>query len=178
MFHLNEIRKQTDGLTFHQELEVADTLTSRAPEILTLSPVTVTGQVRHERGLYLLDYTMSYELTLPSSRSLTPVLVTNSRAVSEVFISAADVASQQELVEEDLVLILEEDRIDLAESVVDNILLNLPIRVLTPEEEADDALPSGQSWTVLTESQYAAQKQADKEANSPFAGLAGLFGDD
>lgn len=178
MFSLTEIKKASDGLTFERELVVEDQLLARAPEILAAGPVTVTGQVRHERGLYLLDYTMTYDLTLPSSRSLDPVLVANSRAVNEVFIEADQVALQKELVEEDLVLILETPAIDLEESVIDNILLNLPIRVLSPEEEAEDQLPSGESWTVLTESQYAAQQQADKEANSPFAGLAGLFDED
>ena len=43
---------------------------------------------------------------------------------------------KKELVEENLVLILNDDTIDLNESILDNILLNIPLRVLTPEEES------------------------------------------
>lgn len=178
MFRLTDIRKQPDGITFQQTLHLEEVLKAREPEILALGPVSVQGQVSHDQGLYLLTYTMTYQLTLPSSRSLEPVLLDNSQAVHEVFIAASDVAAKQELVDDDLVLIVEGDHIDLTESVVDNILLNLPSRVLTPEEEEQEDLPSGQNWSVLTESQYDAQKQAEKEASSPFAGLAGLFSED
>lgn len=175
MFSLIEIKKASDGLSFERELVVKDQLMAREPEVLDLSPVTVTGRVYKDRGLYFLDYQMTYTLTLPSSRSLVPVALEHSRAVNEVFIEADQVAAQKELVEEDLVLILEGPAIDLEESVLDNILLNLPIRVLSPEEEADDQLPSGDSWALLTESQYQAQQEEQKAANNPFASLTGLF---
>lgn len=178
MFRLTDIRKQVAGIPFQQELQVAELLKTREPDILDISPVTVQGQVSHDQGLYLLTYTMTYRLTLPSSRSLTPVTFDNSQAIHEVFIAAADVQSQRDLVEEELVLIVEGDSIDLTESVVDNILLNLPSRVLTADEEKADELPSGQDWSVLTESQYQAQQEEQKAANNPFAGLTGLFSDD
>ncbi len=41
----------------------------------------------------------------------------------------------QEVLDDDLVLPIENGEIDLAESVSDNILLNIPIKVLTAEEE-------------------------------------------
>lgn len=178
MFYLAEIRKHSEGVVIDQVSDIKAALLERSPEILDVSPVVVKGQISHEAGLYLLTYEMTYTITLPSSRSLEPVALENSQAVNEVFIEQKDVATKTELVEEDLVLILEDEQIDLVDSLVDNILLNLPSRVLTAQEEADDDLPSGTNWSVLTESQYEAQKQADKEANSPFAGLSGLFDQD
>lgn len=175
MFYLSDIRKNPDGISFNRELKVTDTIQQREPSILDISPITVSGQLRKEQDLYLLDYTMTYSITLPSSRSLLPVSLDNSQAVNEVFIEAAKQAAQRDLVEENLVLILEEDHIDLTESVLDNILLNLPIKVLSPEEEASEQLPSGQNWTMLTENQYQASQEEQRAANNPFAGLDGLF---
>lgn len=175
MFQLLTIRKAAEGLTFDQTLDLKASLLEREPEILDLSPVAVKGQVSYEGGLYVLAYQAHYTITLPSSRSLTPVALDQTLEVHELFVAAGEQGRQSDLIDDDLLLVLEEDHIDLEESLVDNILLDLPSRVLTPEEAADDQLPSGDSWSLMTESQYEAQKEAEKEANNPFAGLSGLF---
>ena len=86
-----------------------------------------------------------------------------------------DYALQKELVEENLVLILDGDTINLDESILDNILLNIPLRVLTPEEESGQISLSGNDWEVLSEEDFAALQQEKKEASNPFAQLNGLF---
>lgn len=177
MFRLVEIRKAADGLNINQALTLEEALKERAAEVIGLSPVQIQGQVSHENGLYLLDYQMTYTITLPSSRSLQPVDLMMEVPVNEVFITEADAADKAELIEEDLVMVLDEDSIDLQESVLDNILLNLPIQVLTDDEKNSADLPSGQNWSVMTESQYQAQKEEEKQANNPFASLNGLFDD-
>lgn len=53
-----------------------------------------------------------------------------------------------------MVLVVEDDHIVLDESVADNILLAIPIKVLTPEEEAGQELPSGQAWALMTEEDF------------------------
>lgn len=177
MYHLVEIRKNSEGLSIDRALQVEEALKERAAEVLALSPVLVKGRVSYDAGLYLLDYQMSYTITLPSSRSLEPVDLVIELPVNEIFIAANQATDKAELVEEDMVMVLEEDFIDLTESVLDNILLNLPIRVLTAEEEQETDLPSGQNWSVMTESQYEAHKEEEKQANNPFASLNGLFED-
>ena len=57
------------------------------------------------------------------------------------------------------------------------ILLNIPLRVLTPEEESGQISLSGKDWEVLSEEDFAALKQGEKEASNPFAQLNGLFDD-
>ena len=74
-----------------------------------------------------------------------------------------------------LVLPIENEEINLTESVADNILLHIPLKVLTSEEKASDCMPSGNDWQVMTEEEYQKSKQAQKEKNSPFASLQGLF---
>ncbi len=120
---------------------------------------------------------MTYDITLASSRSLQPVVLHEVQNVNELFVANEAVLKEQDLIDEDMVLVVEDDHIVLDESVADNILLAIPIKVLTPEEEAGQELPSGKAWALMTEEDFQ-QKLKRKEANSPFAQLQGLFGDE
>lgn len=175
MLILNEIKKNADGLSFDENLDIKEQLMPRNPEVLDISDVVVRGHVSYDDGLYVLSYVMSYEITLPSSRSMEPVVLPQAEEVTEVFVASDDFMAKQELVEENLALILEEDYIDLAESAIDNILLAIPMRVLTPEEAKSEELPSGNSWSVLTEEQYQDLQAEKKKESSPFSALDGLF---
>ena len=160
MIYLSEVRKSPEGLAFNEAPSLLESIKERYDQVLNLEQLQASGQVVYDNGLYLLDYQLSYDITLPSSRSL-----------------EADAALQKELVEENLVLILNDDTIDLNESILDNILLNIPLRVLTPEEESGQISLSGKDWEVLSEEDFAALKQGEKEASNPFAQLNGLFDD-
>lgn len=170
-----EIRKNPEGLAFDQELDLLKELQKRNPEILDLKNVTATGRVAYDTGLYVLDYQLSYTIVLASSRSMEPVELQESYPVTEVF--AEDVQSDEDIeaLEEDLILPIEGGKIDLSESVADNILLNIPLKVLTPEEEAGQGFIEGNDWKILSEEEYQAAQAIKKEENSPFAGLNGLF---
>ena len=74
-----------------------------------------------------------------------------------------------------MILPIEGGKIDLSESVADNILLNIPLKVLTPEEEDGQGFIEGNDWKILSEEEYQAAQAIKKEENSPFAGLQGLF---
>ncbi len=170
-----EIRKNPEGLAFNQELDLLKDLQKRNPEILDLKNVTATGGVAYDTGLYVLDYQLTYTIVLASSRSMEPVELQESYPVTEVF--AEDVQSEADIeaLEEDLILPIEGGKIDLSESVADNILLNIPLKVLTPEEEAGQGFIEGNDWKILSEEEYQAAQVIKKEENSPFAGLNGLF---
>lgn len=170
-----EIRKNPEGLAFDQELDLLKELQKRNPEILDLKNVTATGRVAYDTGLYVLDYQLSYTIVLASSRSMEPVDLQESYPVTEVF--AEDVRSDADIeaLEEDLILPIEGGKIDLSESVADNILLNIPLKVLTPEEEDGQGFIEGNDWKILSEEEYQAAQAIKKEENSPFAGLQGLF---
>jgi len=148
MLHIQEIRKNPDGLAFEKKL--------------------------YEDGLYFLDYDLSYTITLTSSRSMEPVEFKESYLVNEIFMEEGQAASQ-DMIDQDLVLPIENGEINVAESVADNILMNIPLKILTAEEEAGQGFLSGQDWQVMTEEEFAAAQEAQKEKNNPFAGLQGLF---
>lgn len=178
MFHIYDIQKNPDGISFDKTLDLQEELQARNGEVLGLSPVQVTGNIRFESGFFFLDYQMTYDITLASSRSLKPVVLHEVQNVNELFVANEAVLKEQDLIDEDMVLVVEDDQIVLDESVADNILLAIPIKVLTPEEEAGTDLPSGQAWALMTEEDFQQKAQEKKEANSPFAQLQGLFGDE
>ncbi|MCK3902382.1 DUF177 domain-containing protein [Streptococcus suis] len=175
MFHIYDIQKNPDGISFEKTLDLQEELQARNSEVLGLSPVQVSGNVRFESGFFFLDYQITYDITLASSRSLQPVLLHEVQEVNELFVANEAVLKEQDLIDEDMVLVVEDDHTVLEESVADNILLAIPIKVLTPEEEAGTDLPSGQAWTLMTEEAFQQDVQEKKEANSPFAQLQGLF---
>ena len=173
--YTQEIRKNPEGLAFDQELDLLKDLQKRNPEILDLKNVTTTGRVAYDTGLYILDYQLSYTIVLASSRSMEPVELQESYPVTEVFAEDVQSDADIEALEEDLILPIEGGKIDLSESVADNILLNIPLKVLTPEEEAGQGFIEGNDWKILSEEEYQAAQAIKKEENSPFAGLNGLF---
>ena len=170
-----EIRKNPEGLAFDQELDLLKDLQKRNPEILDLKNVTATGRVAYDTGLYVLDYQLNYTIVLASSRSMEPVELQESYPVTEVFAEDVQSDADIEALEEDLILPIEGGKIDLSESVADNILLNIPLKVLTREEEAGQGFIEGNDWKILSEEEYQASQAIKKEENSPFAGLQGLF---
>ena len=170
-----EIRKNPEGLAFNQELDLLKDLQKRNPEILDLKNVTATGGVAYDTGLYVLDYQLTYTIVLASSRSMEPVELQESYPVTEVFAEDVQSDADIEALEEDLILPIEGGKIDLSESVADNILLNIPLKVLTLEEEAGQGFIEGNDWKIMTEEEYQKAQALKKEENSPFAGLQGLF---
>ena len=173
--YTQEIRKNPEGLSFDQKMDLLKELQKRNPEILDLKDVKATGRVAYDTGFYVLDYQLTYTIVLASSRSMEPVEIKESYPVTEVF--AEDVQSEADIeaLEEDLILPIEGGKIDLSESVEDNILLNIPLKVLTPEEEAGQGFIEGNDWKIMTEEEYQEAQALKKEENSPFAGLQGLF---
>ncbi len=178
MFSILEIKKNSDGIAFDRSLDIKEKLQARDEDILDVKDVRATGHLSYDDGLYLLQYTLGYTLTLPSSRSMQPVEFHQEELVSEIFVEASDLADKEELVRENLAMVIEDGFIDLEESVIDNILLGIPMQVLSEEEQASAEMPSGNHWSVLTEEQYDALQDEKKKTNNPFASLGGLFDDE
>ena len=176
--NIQEIRKQPEGLHFEQTLDLAADLRARNQEIIDVKDIVAIGKVQYEDLMFFLDYQLSYTIVLASSRSMEPVELNESYPVTEVFMEGATNQLDQEVLDDDLVLPIENGEIDLSESVSDNILLNIPIKVLTAEEEAGKGFVSGNDWQIMSEEEYQAQQAVKKEENSPFAGLQGLFDGD
>ncbi|MDR0297497.1 MAG: YceD family protein [Streptococcaceae bacterium] len=165
---LQEIQRERE-IAFDESIALTEVIQSREPSILSLSALTVKGTIRFEDGYYDLVYTASYTITLPSSRSLTPVAREVVLDVAETF---SDAASADE---NEAVLALESDEISLDDSLADNVLLEIPLQILTADEEKNEKLPSGNAWQVLSEEDYAALQKEEKQKSNPFSNLGKIF---
>ena len=73
MLNIQEIKKNAGGLQFDQEFDLAQELQERNREVLDIQKIVARGQAQYENGFYFLDYTLTYKITLASSRSMAPV---------------------------------------------------------------------------------------------------------
>ncbi|MDH6365261.1 uncharacterized protein M2139_002263 [Enterococcus sp. PF1-24] len=174
---LLELRKfQEEPLTFAETIDLKENLMNRDATILDVQPVVVDGLVTVSKGEYIVHYTISTTLTLPSSRSLTPVEYPLQLTVDEVFMTTEQYRQRNDLIPEEDIILLEADTIDLDISVADNILLAIPVQIFTAEEETATDLPKGSGWQVLSEADYHQQKEQAADTIDPrLAKLSELF---
>lgn len=158
---LQELRKyQESGLHFEERLDLTKQLLERDNQILGATIVEVVGTITIDSYGYLLQYRLKTTLTLPSSRSLEPVAVPLDFAVTEQFVTPEQFAQASEAMPEYEVLLLEGQTLDVVESILDNILLEIPLQVFTETEKTSQDLPKGQDWEVVSEEDYHKQKDA------------------
>jgi len=176
---LLELKKyQETPLMFEETLDLKSQLIKRDGQIIDLSPVKITGMMSVGKHEYLLHYRVETTITLPSTRSLTPVALPMDFTVDELFMTPEQFQRRDEMIPEEDVLIIEGQTISLDDSVADNLLLAIPMQVLTEEEKNSTEMPSGNDWAVLSEEDYANQKEAQAQQIDPrLAKLSELFND-
>lgn len=119
---LLELNKHREiPLEFSEELDVKQTLMARDNQLLDVSPAKVNGILSVEKKGYLLHYKLSVIVTIPSSRSLTPVAVPMELSVDEMFMTEEQFRGKDELISDEEIIVLDKPTIDLTESVEDNI---------------------------------------------------------
>ncbi|MGY3750679.1 YceD family protein [Vagococcus acidifermentans] len=177
---LLELNKfQHTQLEFDEVLDLEASLLERDREIIAVKPVHVSGFLSVEPDKYLAYFTVETVVTLPSSRSLTPVDVPLVFSTDETYMTTAQfqqIAGDDKDAEEEI-MILEKDTIDLIEAVEDFVLLNLPSQVLSEEEKQATELPKGEFWAIISEEDYEKQRQTTSEAevDPRLAKLSELF---
>lgn len=177
---LNELKRYlNEPFVFSGNVDLKESLVKREEEILDASPIHLDGILTVNEDELILHMNVSLELTLPSARSLEPVLFPMDFVIDEVFIPKSN-SYDKPVNEEDVVIYLEHDWIDLSESIEDSILLNLPLQVFTEEEEKNHEMPSGNSWTVISEEDYyhSEEKESEETVDPRFAGLKDFFKQD
>ncbi|OTN77169.1 hypothetical protein A5886_002265 [Enterococcus sp. 8G7_MSG3316] len=174
---LLELRKyQEEPLVFDETLDLKHQLIQRDGQILDLSPVKVKGFMSAGKHEYLLHYQVETTMTLPSTRSLAPVAFAFDFSVDECFMTPEQFQRRDETIVEEEVLLIDGQTISLDDSVADNLLLAIPLQVLTDEEKESTDMPSGNDWAVLSEEDYAKQKETQAQQVDPrLAKLSELF---
>lgn len=159
---IKQIREYKNELMdFDVELSVFEQVKSRNDEIIDLEKVRVAGYLSAQEQDIVLHCQLQTVITLPSSRSLKPVAVELNIPIRERYVYPEHAENIGDYVE--TTIELEHDYIDLETAVVDAILLNIPIRVIAPEE-AEGELPSGRDWQVITEEDYQTHQEQEKAA--------------
>ena len=146
---------------FDTEINVEEALKQRDDSILAVSPAHIKGFLVYQNESVVAQFTCDVDITLPSSRSLEPVVVPLSIEIVERYIPKGTSFEEQELTE--IVIPLETDWIDLQPAVEDHILLSIPLQVLSPEELSEDRMPSGQDWEVISQDELALRRTVAKE---------------
>ncbi|WP_125606577.1 DUF177 domain-containing protein [Lapidilactobacillus bayanensis] len=170
----------------HQAIKLDETddlfesLQKRLPELIAATPFVVKGTVRNDNLGWVSYLHVSGTLTLPSTRSLAPVELPVDLAIEELYV-LEEAQPTQEVQDEmdETVIVIEDDQIDLQRAIEDHIILAIPTQIFTPNEAANQTMPAGEGWSVISEDEYADQLDKEKEQPNPeFEKLKGLFGDD
>ena len=169
----NELKQAfANPIQFETTLDLTESLKARNKEILAVSKIEVNGIFSVDE-LGVLGYMrVKVKVTLPSTRSLKPSDVWLDFDLTEHYVSRHD-QDLSRFEDTDVVIVLEDDVLDLASVIEDNILLQIPMQVLTEDEQCQDAhLPSGKDWDVVYEDQL---KKHPKTGDPRFAKLKDLF---
>ena len=146
---------------FDTEINVEEALKQRDDSILAVSPAHIKGFLVYQNESVVAQFTCDVDITLPSSRSLEPVVVPLRIDIVERYIPSHLSVDEKELTE--IVMPLDGDWVDLEPAVEDHILLSIPLQVLSPEELSEDRMPSGQDWEVISQDELSLRRTVAKE---------------
>jgi uncharacterized protein len=133
----------SDVVRWQEEMTVDGAELGRA-DLLALSPIRASGELRAIEGGFLLNGAIEYHQGIACARCLEPVdqdvalsfdaFLVPSQARGSAKSGSADLDEEVELAAEDLSVTLVGDEIETGEFVVEQVLLNLPIRALCRED--------------------------------------------
>ncbi|TLQ20603.1 DUF177 domain-containing protein [Lentilactobacillus parafarraginis] len=167
----------TDPFTFNERLAIKDELLKRyADQVIDATDFQIDGTAFADRGDVIIDTHIVGKLVVPSSRSLAPVELPLDFSVEEYYVPSKAAESRYD--KDDVVFILgEEDEVDIRSAVIDNVILHIPMHILSPEEKAGKEMPSGHDWEVLSVDDYENQKAELKTVDPRLAKLKNFFKD-
>ncbi|GKT02528.1 YceD family protein [Furfurilactobacillus sp. WILCCON 0119] len=174
---LKELDKyRNEPLQIDETLDVKVDMMDRFDDrVIDIDPVKVVGSITVDRDDVLLDVHVSGQMVVPSSRSLEPAAFPFDFDMNEIYITEDSHFDRYE--ENETVLLLETQTIDLNEGVIDNIIAQIPMQILTDAERNGEDLPTGNGWSVISEDDYKADQEENQPIDPRLAKLKGLFPD-
>ena len=169
---------QNQPLVLDGKIDLTNSLKNRKKDLLDATPILVKGIISSEgNNQFIVDLTLDVTLTLPSTRSLTPVDFNLKVPLTELYLAPN---LSRDTIDDDLenrvVISLEQDILDLKKPIEDTILASIPMKVLSEEEiESKDRL-SGDDWELIFEDDLgsAISDESEVSANNPFGILKDL----
>lgn len=172
---VQDVRRYKDKpFEFEEKLDLTAELKKRSEDVLDAEPVEVKGQLFNDNGLVISDVKVKTTLKVPSTRSLLPVELPLEIRINEAY--NVDNVATEDLEDYNVVIPVDEEdpTVNVYESVIDNILLSIPQKVLTKKEAEENIMPSGKNWEVISEDDFKKQKE-EEHVNPEFAKLKDLF---
>ena len=175
-FTLNEIKKRAynEPFIFNKEVNLSE-LESMDNDIREIKPVQVQGQCTVDGDQLIFSLTIGGEMILPCARTLVDVLYPFEVQEVEIF-SISPYLSQEEI--EDEIHLVEGDVIDLKPCILENVLLAIPFRVFSDDEEAlSQAVLQGEGWEYMLEEDEEGLEEQDKTIDPRLKKLQSLLND-
>lgn len=141
----------SDGLTIEATVDLSE-LEQKNNDIRKIGPVSVKCESLKQDGLFHINLHITGEMILPCARTLIDVPYQFDIQTLELF---SDDQYFEESDESDIHKI-EGEILDLEPYIKENVILEIPFRVYASEDQIkENALSSGDGWSVMTEEQNA-----------------------
>lgn len=169
----SRIRNSSEPLThIERDVEMRPEFFKRSKDLLIdAKNIYVSGDLFYQEPFVTGNFHVTADLVVPSSRSLQSVKYHEDFTFTENYLDRKP--TKEELEDNDTIVKIENDVIDLQTAIEDNMLLNIPTTILTPEEKEKDIYPEGKGWEVVSESAFEEGKK--NQVNPAFAKLKVLF---
>ena len=169
----SKIKNASEPLThIERDVELRPEFFKRSKELLIdAKNVHLSGELFYQEPFVTGNFHITADLIVPSSRSLKPVAYHEDFTFVENYIDRKP--TKEELEDNDTIVQVDNDVIDLQTAVEDNMLLNIPTTILTPEEKEKNIFPEGNGWEVISESAFDEGKK--NQVNPAFAKLKVLL---
>ncbi|MCO7174606.1 YceD family protein [Sporolactobacillus kofuensis] len=138
---------RNEGLSFHKEVVLPLELFRADPEIRSITPVDVKGVVEFSKRSLTFHLQLQGQLILPCAVTLEDVDYPFQINTAETFLLSAGTEDETE---GEFVHPVEGEQIDLIPYLVEAILVEKPMRVVSEKARAQSDL-SGKGWTLVNE---------------------------
>ncbi|GAA6113241.1 MAG: DUF177 domain-containing protein [Apilactobacillus sp.] len=174
---LSEYKNQP--LSTSEDINLSDDIMSRYSKYVISADddIHVEAHVFYEKGDVIVNAHVTGKVVVPSSRSLKPVDLPLDFTIDEVYVDTQARLKERER-EDDVAFLVDDDGlIDFDQSVADNIILQIPMHILSPDEIESNEMPEGNDWAVISEDDFAEQEANDKKVDPRLAKLENFFND-
>ncbi|BDR56231.1 YceD family protein [Xylocopilactobacillus apis] len=162
-FDFGKILERKENTIFQGKVDLSEAIKERSSEYQADVPFDLKITLEPIEDKYIDAYIdIQGLLIVPSTRSLKPAEVKINQHVEEIFVRLEEDIETDE--EDDRVITkVENNNLDLYNTVVDYILLGIPSQVLTEKEQQENLMPKGENWQVISEDHFESiKKDSDK----------------
>lgn len=163
---------------FKETINLTSELQSKDPEeILNASDFEINGYAFSDLGDVIISANVKGSIVVPSSRTLEPVELPLDFDLQEIYVLSK--AAEKRYDESEVVFVIDEDAVmDMNSAIIDNIILRIPMQVLSEDEKAGKGFISGNDWEIISSDDYNNQKAENKNVDPRLEKLKNYFNED